>query len=271
MAYLKVIVHKYAGILSAYGMALADVVQEVQEPCGLIYSKENAQLLQSSLKNLSERCNLKLKSHGFSEIELIPFLHLRYEGTDCALMCSPSKDLENTNELSIPGYGNFESTFLKRYRTEFGFVLQNRKIIVDDIRVRGLGKNTTPPEQRIENASNIIPDFDSTVKVYFDHEEVEAPVYLTSMLKAGHEVKGPAIIIDQLSTILVEPSCVAKITNLGDIVIQVGVVSNKVDEKLDAVQLSIFSHRFMSIAEQMGRYVIILFLNITYKTSYQFR
>ena len=68
-------------------------------------------------------------------------------------------------------------------------------------------------------------------------------------------IAGPVIIMDQLSTVLVEPECTAEITRCGDVKIIIG--SGKVKEigpELDSIQLSIFSHRFMSIAEQMGRY-----------------
>ncbi|XP_075165148.1 5-oxoprolinase [Haematobia irritans] len=243
----KVLIHKYAGILSAYGMALADVVQEIQEPNGLEFSKLNESALQKSLTNLREKCQKVLEKQGFQDISIESFLHLRYEGTDCALMCTQSKE-------SRDWLDGFEKTFLDRYRTEFGFVLQNRRIIVDDVRVRGLGKNKTPPELEIEAATNEKPSKDGVAMVSFDQGTLEAPIYLTEKLRYRHRINGPAIIIDQLSTILVEPNCEAEVTKYGDLVVHIkSSQDTRVDEKLDAVQLSIFSHRFMSIAEQMGR------------------
>nr|KAG5689815.1 hypothetical protein BaRGS_029293 [Batillaria attramentaria] len=92
------------------------------------------------------------------------------------------------------------------------------------------------------------------VQCYFDSGFADTPVYLLEKLGAGHHITGPAIIIDKNSTILVEPGCEAEITQYGDISITVGCIKTKdVDTQLDAIQLSIFSHRFMSIAEQMGR------------------
>uniref|UniRef100_A0A0A1X761 5-oxoprolinase n=2 Tax=Zeugodacus cucurbitae TaxID=28588 RepID=A0A0A1X761_ZEUCU len=249
----KVLVHKYAGVLSAYGMALADVVQETQEPCGLSFSAENAAFFKSRLDALSAQCTSSLQSQGYSKIELEPFLHLRYDGTDCALMCSPAATARKEDAL-LASYGDFIDTFLQRYRTEFGFVLQNRAIVVDDIRVRGLGKNNTPPELEIASASVETPKPVGFTRIFFEQGAHESPIYLTSSLLAGSKIIGPAILIDQLSTILVEPDCVAEVTKHGDLVINV-CSSNRtvVDCKLDAIQLSIFSHRFMSIAEQMGR------------------
>ena len=79
-------------------------------------------------------------------------------------------------------------------------------------------------------------------------------MFLLKNLLPGHSIIGPAVIIDQLGTIIVEPNCVAGLTDQGDLKILVqDVQTASVGLALDAVQLSIFSHRFMSIAEQMGR------------------
>lgn len=79
-------------------------------------------------------------------------------------------------------------------------------------------------------------------------------MYLLSNLKGGHTIRGPAIILDKNTTVLVKPGCTATITPRGSIFIDVGRGDgNQVDTTLDPIQLSIFGHRFMSIAEQMGR------------------
>jgi 5-oxoprolinase (ATP-hydrolysing) len=92
------------------------------------------------------------------------------------------------------------------------------------------------------------------VEVYFETGYQQASVYILCDLHAGHEIPGPAIIMDNLSTVLVEPDCTASITSRGDIRIIIGAGEvKKIGTEMDPIQLSIFSHRFMSIAEQMGR------------------
>ncbi|XP_037051875.1 5-oxoprolinase [Bradysia coprophila] len=252
----KVLVHKYAGILSAYGMALADVVHESQEPCGLALTEGNASTIASRLDFLCKQSRDKLTTQGFDNehIVLEPYLHLRYEGTDCALMCTPSLTVgADALCVSIGSYGDFYSTFVERYRNEFGFVIAGRSVVVDDIRVRGSGKTATPSEVDAETASgDAVPE--TQTRVYFDGGYQNTPVYLCSKLGAGHNIHGPAILIDNLSTILIEPNSSCLVTKKGDLVITVGSGHRlEIDDRLDAVQLSIFSHRFMSIAEQMGR------------------
>ncbi|CAF4873371.1 unnamed protein product [Pieris macdunnoughi] len=246
-----VLVHKYAGILSAYGMALADVVQEAQNPCALVYAPNNFAELDRQLEVLAGVCKSKLKEQGFkdSQIVLEPYLHLRYSGTDCALMVSPSTgDSPHTTR-----HGDFYTSFINRYKKEFGFTLTERDVLVDDVRVRGIGRSQVLEENAPPNGKGT-PPFEKTVKVYFEGGYQETSVYLLEKLQPGQDVLGPAIIMDSLSTILVEPDCRATITKYGDIRITIGEGKRKeVSTDCDSVQLSIFSHRFMSIAEQMGR------------------
>lgn len=236
-----------AGILSAYGMALADVVHEAQEPSAKFYTAESYPHFTERLRALGEQCRNELRKQGFSDdnIELENYLHLRYDGTDCALMCA-SKD--NKNE-----YEDFLSTFLERYNSEFGFIIQGRGIVVDDIRVRGVGKSYIDKEEERPTSSEK-PLAKESTQVYFEGGYQSTGVFLLRDLSPGHIIKGPAIIMDQLSTILVEPDCTATITKYGDTKITIGSgIPKSIGTELDSIQLSIFSHRFMSIAEQMGR------------------
>lgn len=130
-----ILIHKYSGILSAYGMALADVVHEAQQPCGLVFGEENFEAISALLDKLSQKCTNQLiaQSFGESEIVLEPYLHLRYNGTDCALMISPDTSRTAGNVLEVK-YGDFMSSFLSRYQKEFGFTLDGRNVVVDDVR-----------------------------------------------------------------------------------------------------------------------------------------
>ena len=74
-------------------------------------------------------------------IETEPFLHLRYDRTDCALMCSVASFPASSNTSR---HGDFLASFMARYKREFGFVIPERLICVDDIRVRGTGKTFIP-------------------------------------------------------------------------------------------------------------------------------
>lgn len=248
----SVLIHKYAGILSAYGMALAHIVQEEQSPAAAVYCPSQFEQLDAQLDLLASVARDKLRKQGIpdSQITTEPYLHLRYAGTDCALMVAPLQDKSDR----ACRHGDFYAAFVQRYKKEFGFTLSQRDIIVDDVRVRGIGLSTVPKEVAPPHGFGTVPEFEKTTKVYFEGGYQETKIYLLEKLKPRQELPGPAIIMDGLSTIVVEPDCRAEITELGDIRIVIGTGKPKrITTELDSIQLSIFSHRFMSIAEQMGR------------------
>jgi len=245
----EVYIHKYAGILSAYGMALADVVHEEQAPCAKLYAPENFAHFDSFIKELKAKCVTELKKQGFPEefIGTDIYLHMRYEKTDCALMCTPAAP---SNEKACPRAGDFMATFLKRYHTEFGFTLRDRGVVVDDVRVRGVGRTELLKEEEIQRASTDEekrPRAEEVTKVYFDGAGfLKTGVFQLADMLAGALIEGPAIIMDKLSTILVEPGCKASVSPHGNVHIAVGSGGQKVlGTELDTIQLSIFSHRFI--------------------------
>ncbi|XP_050420329.1 5-oxoprolinase isoform X2 [Adelges cooleyi] len=250
----RVVVHKYAGILSAYGMACADVVHEIQEPCSVTYDSDNFSYLNERISTMRSKCIEELKKQGFSDnqIRVDPYLHLRYDGTDTALMCSAVQNDSTCNNAILQ---DFLIGFLERYRNEFGFTLPDRKVFVDDIRIRGIGQTLLVDSNEETEKAEHIPFAESTTKVFFEKlGYVSCSIYLFSNLTNGSAITGPAIIMDKLSTILIEPMCKAVMSKSDDIEIEINCdQSMKIGVELEPIQLSIFSHRFMSIAEQMGR------------------
>jgi len=190
------------------------------------------------------------------------YLNLRYDKTDFAIMVKP---FEYTKSAPYCSQCNFEKAFIERYKREFGFTMHDRDIFVDDIRVRGIGKsdfsedvnNCSVNDSELQNNGKQleVPTPDSFTDCYF--EEVgyqKTSVYQFTKLKPGNLIDGPAIIVDENSTILVEPGCMLEVTKNGNLLIKIlQNIKQTVTTELDAIQLSIFSHRFMSIAEQMGR------------------
>ncbi|KAI8638943.1 Hydantoinase B/oxoprolinase-domain-containing protein [Parasitella parasitica] len=252
----KIVLYRHSSILSAFGLALADVVHEVQEPSS---EKLSAGLsrIQEHVSHLEKEAIAELVKQGFREEDIVTeiYLNLRYDGTDCALM---------TLQPAVDNW-DFEHAFYELYTQEFGFLLKDRDIIVDDIRVRGIGKTfqneDLTPDRDIKAlfSANQIVDIanatDNFASVYFEEtgRDDHVPVYHLDDLKPGSSIRGPAIIIDATATVVVEPSCTALITS-GHITITVGRGEKKVATiEMEPIQLSIFSHRFMSIAEQMGR------------------
>jgi 5-oxoprolinase (ATP-hydrolysing) len=239
----KIFIHRFSGILSAYGIGLADVVAERQQPAAEIYQRGSLPKLLGQLKAIQADAEKELSDQGFSDdqIRATRYLNLRYQGTDTALM------------IPEPPNGDFMAAFKDTYRREFGFDLEDRDILVDDLRVRARGAASGLRKVPLEAADKPAVRVDLK-PCYFEDGWRETAVYQMADLKAGHAIDGPAIIIQDTATIVVEPDCQATVSRYGDIEIQVGESSTgRISTRLDPVQLSIFSNLFMSIAEQMGR------------------
>lgn len=103
---------------------------ELQEPCSTFYTPPNKNSLISRLDKLTKDVTFELKKQGFEDkrIHVERMLNMRFEGTDTALMVLP-------NDNDGDGKEDFEAAFNRSYKTEFGFLLDTKSIIVDDIKV----------------------------------------------------------------------------------------------------------------------------------------
>jgi 5-oxoprolinase (ATP-hydrolysing) len=247
----KVFISKYSGILSAYGLSLADVVIDKQEPCG---GSELSITLRSAIEKLNildEKCREELSKQNFEESNMTStyFINCRYNGTDTSMMInvmqvSPNNQENNSYDVNTL---QLQDAFVNTYKQEYGFELKDRSILIDDIRVRVIGHSATRPETELADniTLNHLPHPQEYVSVYFDDTgRVNAPVYLLTTLASGNKISGPAIIIQDITTIVVEPSCVASINKNGDVLIDIlSIGESDASISLDPIYLSIFSHR----------------------------
>ncbi|OJI90644.1 hypothetical protein ASPTUDRAFT_37386 [Aspergillus tubingensis CBS 134.48] len=247
-----VIVHRYSSILSAYGMALADVVHEAQEPASGALTASAMEIINGRIEALKAKVTEALTADGIEEtrIHYEVYLNLRYQGTDNTLM------------VLRPDGGDFGAAFIQEHQREFSFTFPGRNILVEDIRVRGVGKAISVPPEAPQPELRSIATFiigeesrDDSTEVYFAGVgRVITPVFFLEHLKPGSFIQGPAMIIDKTQTIVVEPHASATILSR-HVILNVQSVKNQVDNAtvVDPIKLSIFGHRFMSVADQMSR------------------
>ncbi|KAL4950181.1 Hydantoinase B/oxoprolinase-domain-containing protein [Aspergillus filifer] len=248
----RIIIHKFSSVLSAYGLALAEVVKESQEPLSTQY-KASKDELNKKLGEMTDAAVEDMKEQGFSpnQVRHERYLNLRYDGSDTSLMIlEPEDDTD------------FIQKFEERHRREFGFN-SDRPVLVDDIRVRTIAASKVRDEKsplvqlREATMQDIKSSPDLTTKTFFDgqSERLDTPVYKLDSIDKNSRIKGPAIIIDNTQTIVVVPGAVASVLETC-IVIDLEEAKSEAEEAksgIDTIKLSIFGHRFMSIAEQMGR------------------
>ncbi|KAF9073172.1 Hydantoinase/oxoprolinase-domain-containing protein [Rhodocollybia butyracea] len=223
-----VLIHRYSSILSAYGLALADRAYEVQEPSSTFYTPQNHPSLISRLDKQEAEAREELKKQGFSanKVQIERLLNMRFEGTDTSLWVEgQGKDFD------------FMQAFRKVYKAEFGFLLEGKTVIVDDIKVRGIGKtfetlgeSVYSEIEHLQSSESIKPinspnpsstsakpeKADATWSVYFDEPVGRAdntPIFLLEKLDIGDEIYGPAMVIDDTQTIVIIPGAKAVVAS----------------------------------------------------------
>ena len=252
----RIVIHKKSSILSAYGLALADVVNETQEPAAEPFNDASMPIFRERLESLVLRSTDTLVRQGFQLAQLKHelYLNMRYQGSDTALMILKGDTWD------------FVADFTTLHRREFGFILE-KTILVDDVRVRSIassGVNSEPnlsaQMKRAEAKVVVAPQPEQVCDVYFTEyaSRRSTPVYCLQNLEPGVQIRGPAMMIDESQTIVLVPHATAKI-------LEHCVVIDLEERKpihlqacgkgaeVDPITLSVFAHRFMSIAEQMGR------------------
>lgn len=253
----NIIAHRYSSVLSAYGIFLADVVEERQEPCSFILQDANTlSQVDRHFMKLQANCMKELIQQGFSadNIEVENYLNLRYEGTETSLMVL--KENEDCD---------FVKLFHDNHKREFGFAFASKNIIIDDIRVRAIAKSQVRSEIPLSEElafvkKNIQSSTDTNLKpssyrnVFFKDKFIKTPVYRIENLPLGTPISGPAILADNTQTNILPPNANATILR-SRIFIHIDFDNKLIDKDndiVDPVMLSIFGHRFMDIAEQMG-------------------
>jgi 5-oxoprolinase (ATP-hydrolysing) len=250
----RVFLHPFAGVLSAYGMGLADIRTMREQTVEIPLTTEALATLEMTLDNLDAAARSEVADQGVpvANIEVVRKIHLRYEGTDTLLIVNFATLDEMISE--------FEEAHLSR----FGFSAPDRAHIVGTVSAEAIGLMERAKDNNIELTSdNAALETLGIVSLYSGGETHQAPVYNRDVLKSGQQVNGPAIIVENTATTLVEPGWQATTTAMGHLVLKrviplptriaIGTDHGVAGDKgADPILLEIFNNLFMSIAEQMG-------------------
>ncbi|KAJ6036122.1 hypothetical protein N7540_000401 [Penicillium herquei] len=250
----RILIHKHSSLLSAVGISQADLQVEKTLPSTGFFHFDELQSIRARIETLKTQAQEELLSQGAdaSTIVFEESLSMRYAGTDTNIAIPKPADED---------YGkSFETIHLR----EFAFKLE-RKIYVDAIKVRGVGRSgisakTESPYPLLDSLKKSRKDAlqsEITQPVFIDGTWQDVPIFKLNSVERPSQCQGPALLIDATQTIFVEADFDAYL--LPDhLVLERTVkdisqaVSEKESENIDPIKLSILSHRFMSIAEQMG-------------------
>jgi len=245
-----VFIHSLAGVLSAYGMGLADQSamreQAVEEKLGAT----SVAALAARLDALAEaaRGELLAQGVGAQRIDVIRRVHLRYEGTDSAL---------------VVDHGSAEAMqaqFEAAYKRRFSFLMPSRALVIEAISVEALGRSEAPPEVMVDGAVDGTagrgePAPSERVRMFGNGEWRDTGIYRRAGIHPGDVIRGPAIVAEDNATTVVEAGWQAEVTPYNHLVLtRVEALPERraIGTTADPVMLEIFNNLFMSIAEQMG-------------------
>ena len=239
-----VLIHPFAGVLSAYGMGLADLrvirQQTIEKPLSASLIVE----LECLCAELANNGIASLSSQGAEEVVCLPKLHLRHAGSDSTLAVS---------------FGKFDAMLIEYatlHRLHYGFIASDQALIVASVSVEVVGKSGASTGLRLASRPSGHPLQTLTqVEMHSQGNTLLIPVYARETLYAGDRIAGPSLIVETHSTTLVDLHWHCELTSLGDLVLRRDPSDNltgKLGTAADPAMLEIFNNQFMSIAVQMG-------------------
>ncbi|PWF43969.1 hydantoinase B/oxoprolinase family protein [Massilia glaciei] len=242
----SVFIHALAGVLSAYGMGLADQSAMREAAVEVRLADIDQQSLAARLAALGETVTRELVGQGVAleRITLLRRVHLRYEGTDSALIVMFGEVAAMTAQ--------FEGAYKKR----FSFLMQGKALVVEAVSVEAVGKSDAPAETPVAAAprEGALEPFD-TVRMFGGNAWHDTGLYQRADMRPEDLIAGPAIIAEANATTIVEPGWQARVTDHNHLVLRrVEAMPERraIGTTADPVMLEIFNNLFMSIAEQMG-------------------
>ena len=241
-----VFIHPYAGVLSAYGIGLADVRTMYEEAVEGILSPELIQSLSSNYAELTDKARQDVRDQEIldSNIHVQKRIHVRYQGTDSSV----SVDEADSNSV--------RSEFEDKHRQRFGFIMPEKDIVVEAIAVEAIGRSEIHDESIVgSNVERSTLEPVDVAKMYFSGQFHDGKVYLREDLQPGDEIDGPAVIIESTGTTIVEHEWKLEVTEHNHLILKRTAPRPRrtvVGTDADPVMLEVFNNLFMSIAEQMG-------------------
>jgi 5-oxoprolinase (ATP-hydrolysing) len=241
-----VIVHPLSGILSAYGMGLADIRATRQQAVVKPLNTDNLAALADLAQRLATDAKTEVANQGVAEDELsvLPRAHLRYDGTDTPI----AVDL-NTGDLDA-----MIASFTQNHIKQFGFAYENKTIVVEALEVEAIGGGAGLQEPDVALAANA-PAIAEQTQFYANGKWQDASILKRDAFQPGMKLQGPALIMEPHATIVVEPGWHAEVNAKNHIILTRTIPLEKkvaLGTTADPVMLEVFNNLFMSIAEQMG-------------------
>jgi 5-oxoprolinase (ATP-hydrolysing) len=240
----QILIHPLAGVLSAYGIGLADIIAMRERA---VEAPLTEGIPAEVIDPLEEDARAEVAAEGVppGRITATRRAHLRYQGTDTAVI------------VPVATLPEMIASFEAEYSRRFSFLMRDKPILIEAVSVevtgaQAEGGTTTESPPRSGESR---PEPAARVPMFTGGAWAEVDLHERGRLKPGHAIAGPAILTEELATTVVEPGWRAVVTERGDLLMtRVAARADRQDvgTEADPVLLEIFNNLFMSVAEQMG-------------------
>jgi 5-oxoprolinase (ATP-hydrolysing) len=252
----RVLVHPLAGVLSAYGMGLADQNVIREQAVELKLALDALPEIAAKLDALAAAAGGELARQQASAGAITTHrrVHVRYEGSDSALIVG-WPDGRDAAAAPAEVLAAITAGFEAAYRQRFAFLMQGKGLVVEAVSVEAVVAGDAPAEPRHAVHPPREAPRRSTVPMYSGGRWCDAALVVREDLRPGDVIPGPAIIAEQNATTVVEPGWQAALTALDHLVLErreARAVTYAAGTTADPVLLEVFNNLFMNIAEQMG-------------------
>ncbi|MGC2408711.1 MAG: hydantoinase B/oxoprolinase family protein [Methyloceanibacter sp.] len=241
----RVLIHPLSGVLSAYGMGLAELKATRTQAVQRLLDANGLAAAEALASPLAAEAAEELVAQGVARagIRVTVQAHLRYLGTDSSL------------PVPFGTLGGMQAIFEALHRRRFGFMSPDKAIEIEAIEVEALGGGEHPQEPDLVLAADGPPAPQTTTSLYTGGAWRHAQIFQRESLQPGHRVRGPALIIEPHQTVVVEPNWQSEVTQKNHLLLtRAGQCEARtaLDTTPDPVLLEVFNKLFTAIAEQMG-------------------
>ncbi len=250
----RVMIHPFASVLSAYGIGLADIRTLRQRSVEAVLDDALILALRDVEAALIEEARAELRAQDVPDarLETETRVHLRYAGTVTAL------------EVAMGDADALRAAFEAEHKSRYGFVVKGRDLVVEQVAVEAIGEMEAidePAEAMVPYLADAAPKPGRHVGLFTSpapHAPAatyEAPVYARRDLRPFDEVDGPALIVADTTTVVVEPEWRASVNDRDHLVLerrQKAARQVAVGTDADPIMLEVFNNLFRTVAEQMG-------------------
>ena len=240
----KIWLHPMAGVLSAYGMGLANIRVEQQRSVDLPFNEAELVAIQPILNELRQQCDASLAAQSVpaKNRNFRISLGLRIKGSDTIL------------DVAFDSAAAVIESFSTAYQRRFGTAPDAGQLLIATLHIEGTGIEQIFEDPDIE--ASVMTEATRSVRMWSDDQWCDVPVYERDQLGSGNTISGPAIVAEASGTTVIDSGWTGTVNNKGHLLLerQSELQQEKImdDVAPDPVRLEIFNRLFMHIAEQMG-------------------